>query len=130
SIQRAWLANISQFAADRRMAHLLCELRQRLAMVSLADGQSFRLPLTQQELADALGLSTVHVNRVMQHLKEQGLIRAMDRTVFIPDLDHLEEFAEFDPAYLLQQRSKIVPNSDYPAHLMGSGMSGQERAVL
>lgn len=120
SIQRAWLANISQFAADRRMAHLLCELRQRLATVSLADGQSFRLPLTQQELADALGLSTVHVNRVMQHLKELGLIRVMDRTVFIPDLSLLEEFAEFDADYLHPQSQNVHQQSVPAASIAGS----------
>jgi len=105
AVQRAWLANISQCTGDKRMAHLLCELRQRLAMVGLADGESFRLPITQQELADALGLSTVHVNRVLQHLKELDLIRMMDRNVIIPDLDRLEAFADFDPGYLYPQKS-------------------------
>jgi CRP-like cAMP-binding protein len=100
AIQRAWTAIISQCPADKRMAHLLCELRQRFALVGLADGESFRLPLTQQELADAMGLSTVHVNRVLQHLKELRLIRMVDRIVSIPSLDALESFADFDPAYL------------------------------
>lgn len=104
AIQRAWLANISQRPADRRMAHLLCELRHRLALVGLADNSGFRLPLTQQDLADALGLSVVHVNRVLQYIKELGLLRVRDRTVQIADLGQLEAFAEFDPAYLHLER--------------------------
>jgi CRP-like cAMP-binding protein len=100
AIQRAWLANIGQRPADRRMAHLLCELRHRLALVDLADDHSLRLPVTQQDLADALGLSVVHVNRVLQYIKELGLIRVRDRAVLIADLAQLEAFAEFDPAYL------------------------------
>jgi CRP-like cAMP-binding protein len=115
AIQRTWLANISQCAADKRMAHLLCELRLRLALVELAGPESFRLSITQQELADALGLSTVHVNRVLQHLKERDLIRVMDRTVFIPDLNRLEGFADFDPGYLYPQKSgdpaKVFPGA-------------------
>jgi len=100
AIQRAWLANISQRPADRRLANLFCELRYRLALVGQADDHSFRLPLIQQDLADALGLSTVHVNRVMQHIKELGLIRIRDRVILIGDLARLEKFAEFDPSYL------------------------------
>lgn len=100
SIQRAWLANIGQRPADRRMAHLLCELHHRLSLVGLVDGHSFRLPLIQQDLADALGLSVVHVNRVLQYIRGLGLIRTQDRNILIDDLDKLEEFAEFDPTYL------------------------------
>ena len=100
SIQRAWLANISQRAADKRLAHLLCELRHRLAMVGLVEGDSFHLPLIQQDLADALGLSVVHVNRVLQHIRGLGLVRTRDRSILIRDLKRLEEFAGFDPAYL------------------------------
>ena len=100
AIQRAWLANLSQRPADKRLAHLLCELRHRLALVDMADGHSFRLPLIQQDLADALGLSTVHVNRVLQHIKELGLIRVRERVILIGDLERLEQFAEFDPGYL------------------------------
>ncbi len=98
-IQRQWLANMTQ-PADKRTAHLLCELRARLAQVGLADERGFNLPLTQQELGDALGISTVHANRTIQHLKDLGLMRIMDRRVVIADLVQLEQFAEFDGAYL------------------------------
>lgn len=99
AIQRQWLANMGT-ASDKRAAHLLCELRTRLARVGQADECSFLLPLTQHELSEALGISTVHVNRVLQHLKEMGLARIMDRRVMIADLAALERFAEFDPSYL------------------------------
>jgi hypothetical protein len=97
--QRQWLANMG-CASDKRLAHLLCELRARLARIGQADERSFLLPLTQHDLSETLGISTVHVNRVLQHLKDMGLVRIMDRRVMIGDLAMLESFAEFDPSYL------------------------------
>jgi CRP-like cAMP-binding protein len=99
AIQRQWLANMSA-PSDKRLAHLLCELRTRLARVGMADQNGFPLPLTQHELGEALGISTVHVNRTLQHLKDIGLVRVIDHRVMIPQLDMLESFAEFDPTYL------------------------------
>lgn len=99
AIQRTWLANIGQ-PADKRLAHLLCELHGRLAMVGMADDHSFPLLMTQQDLADALGLSSVHVNRVVQYLREEGFIRIANRSVYIPDPQRLAKFACFDSAYL------------------------------
>jgi CRP-like cAMP-binding protein len=98
-IQRQWLANMA-LPADKRTAHLLCELRSRLAQVGLADERGFALPLTQQELGEALGISTVHANRTIQHLKDIGLVRILDRHVMITDLAQLQQFADFDEAYL------------------------------
>lgn len=100
AIQRDWTAIIGQFCADKRVAHLLCEIRRRLELVGLADRETFSLPLKQQDLADAMGLSVVHANRVMQELRRRGLIRTVNRTVFIPDLDQLEEFAGYDTGAL------------------------------
>jgi len=105
AVMRTWLANIGHCPAEKRTAHLLCELRQRLAMVGLADSDSFNLSITQSDLADALGLSDVHVNRTLQHLRLTGLIRIVSRVVFFPDLSQLEKFAGFDPSYLLGQAS-------------------------
>lgn len=106
AILREWLANMGQRASDRQLAHLICELRLRLHVVGMAPAASFRLPLTQEELADALGITTVHVNRVLQQLREAGLIRLNGRALSIPDVARLEEFAEFNPDYLhLNQRS-------------------------
>ena len=109
AIARTWMANISQQPAKKRTAHLLCELRHRLALVALADGHNFPLPLTQHDLADALGLSVVHVNRVLQALKRLGLIRSQGYEFFIPDLGQLEQFADFNPDYLHPGGLKTVP---------------------
>jgi CRP-like cAMP-binding protein len=99
AVQRQWLANMGA-PSSKRAAHLLCELRSRLAQSGLADEHGFALSLTQHDLSEALGISTVHVNRVLQHLKDLGLARIADRQVLIADLAKLEDFAEFDSAYL------------------------------
>jgi CRP-like cAMP-binding protein len=98
--QRQWLANMA-LAADKRMAHLLCELRARLAQVGLADERCFSLSLTQQDLGEALGISTVHANRTIQRLKDLGLVRIVDRRVVMADLARVQAFAEFDDTYLM-----------------------------
>lgn len=72
--------------------------------VGLTEGSSFKLPLTQAELGDALGLSTVHVNRILQELRAEGLITWRGETVAIEDLTRLQETAEFDPAFLCLER--------------------------
>jgi len=100
NIARVWLANLGRLPADKRTAHLLCELRHRLALVSLIDQKCFSLPLTQQDLADALGVSGVHVNRVLQRLSHLGLARHDHQKIDIPDPARFEQFAEFSPAYL------------------------------
>jgi CRP-like cAMP-binding protein len=109
AILREWLANMGQQAADRQLAHLLCELRRRLQAVGLADGRSFRLPLTQEELGDALGISTVHVNRVLQCLRALRLIETNGRSIIIPHAELLETFAGFDPGYLYLAPAESAP---------------------
>ena len=84
--------------ADRQMAHLFCELFVRLDSVGLTNGTSFDFPLTQEELGDTLGVSTVHVNRMLQQLREDGLITLKGKTLTILDLERLKEFADFDPS--------------------------------
>lgn len=100
SILREWLINMGQHSAEKQLAHLLCEFRMRLSVVGMARENTFKLPLTQEELGHTLGISTVHVNRVLQHLRGSGLVRILDKTVMIPDVAKLEAFAEFDPRYL------------------------------
>ncbi len=82
--------------------HFLLELESRLALVGMASRESFDCPLTQYHLADALGLSAVHVNRVLRQLRENGLVTFRDGRVTFGDHDRLMELAEFDPAYLDQ----------------------------
>jgi len=83
-----------------RLAHLLCELYVRLKAVGLTNGDGYVFPLTQAEFGDALGLSTVHVNRTLQELRGEGLITLRNGSVTVLDWDRLREAGEFDPTYL------------------------------
>jgi CRP-like cAMP-binding protein len=100
AIHREWLAAMGRRSALGNMAHLFCELFVRLQAVGLVQDHSFRFPVTQAELADAMGLSTVHVNRIAQELRGGGLIAWHGRTVTITDWQRLRAVAEFDPTFL------------------------------
>jgi CRP-like cAMP-binding protein len=100
AIQREWTVNLGQRNATERMAHLLCELFLRLQTVNLTDGNSCSFPLTQRELADATGLTDVHVNRILQTLRSLGLIELKNRLLVIPKLDALMHAAMFNTNYL------------------------------
>jgi CRP-like cAMP-binding protein len=102
AIHRHWIVAMGRRSALEHTAHLLCELFLRLQVVGLTEGYSFKLPLTQAELGDTLGLSTVHVNRVVQELRK-GLITWRGETVVIEDWLRLQELAEFDPTFLSQE---------------------------
>ena len=92
-------------SARSRLAHLLCELEARLASAERSEPGGFELPLTQEQLADVLGLTSVHVNRTMQQLRAEGLIVSQGRTIRIPDIARLRGIGEFDPAYLHTERA-------------------------
>lgn len=96
------LVGVGRRDAEARMAHFLLELNARLALVGLADRTGYDCPLTQYHLADALGLSAVHVNRVLRTLREKGLVTFRDGRVTLHDFDRLIALADFDPAYLDQ----------------------------
>jgi CRP-like cAMP-binding protein len=100
AVFREWLAGVGRRSAHQRIAHVICEVYVKLQSVGLADGESFQLPVTQAELADALGLSSVHVNRVLQDLRRVGLISYRGRFVVIGDWDGLQAAGDFDPGYL------------------------------
>ena len=98
---REWLLNVGQRDALQRLSHLFCELCVRLSVVNLVDGEeTFVMPLTQAELADTTGMTTVHVNRSMQRLRQDGLIMAKDGKMTILDFDRLAKLAGFDDVYL------------------------------
>jgi CRP-like cAMP-binding protein len=106
---RAWITGMGRLSARARLAHLLCELLLRLDAVGLADGFRYRLPLTQAEIGDALGLSVVHVNRLLQDLKAEGHIAIERKTVTILDWDMFRSIAQFDPGYLhLKRRASSI----------------------
>lgn len=98
-IGREWLVNDSR-PAERRLAHFFCELLVRLQAVNLADENSFDLPLTQADLADATAVSFVHINRVIQSLRNNRMIIYDKGHISIPSVSRIKEFAEFDCSYL------------------------------
>ena len=100
AIAREWIMNVGQRSATERMAHLLCELFIRLRAVGLTSDDGVDLPMTQVELADALGLSSVHINRTLQDLRASGLIIWKGKRLTIPDLRALQAVAMFNPNYL------------------------------
>lgn len=99
-IQREWTVSLGCRTAAQRMAHLFCELPLRLKSVGLSDGSECDLPMTQSDLADALGLSTVHINRTLQELRGTGFVDVKNRRLMIRNERGLREFAFFDPGYL------------------------------
>lgn len=100
AIFRNWMLSMGRRDAVAQMAHLFCELYARLNAVGLAEGRAFHVPLIQEELADAMGISTVHANRVLQQLRRRALVTFDTKLVRIPDWDALRAFAGFDPNYL------------------------------
>jgi len=91
---------LSQRTAIERMAHLMLEFHHRLTPIGMVQADCFQMPLTQEHLADALGLSHVHVNRTLRKLREQGLVRIEGTAVRLTDLDGLAKVASFDELYL------------------------------
>ncbi|GEO19284.1 Crp/Fnr family transcriptional regulator [Microvirga aerophila] len=100
AIQREWTLNLSQRTAYERLCHLLCELFLRLRTVGLTQGSSCELPVTQAKLAEATGLTLVHLNRMLQELRAANLVVLKSKTLTIPNLEVLMSAALFNPAYL------------------------------
>ena len=105
-------------SALERIANLLCELFVRLTGGGQADAEGFEMPLTQEEIGDALGLTPVHINRVIRTLREQGLASIADHRVRISDWDGLQRLGEFDGAYLL-------PPGDRSDRFAGGSIGGR-----
>lgn len=111
NVSRELVASLGSRSAVQRIGHLLCELHFRLGVVEgLRAENEFELPLTQSELGEALGLSTVHVNRTLQVLRRERLVETRGRLVFLPDPDALARFCGFEPAYL--QPATPVPATE------------------
>lgn len=100
AVFRAWMVGMGRRPAKAQMAHLFCELFVRFELVGETKANTFQLSATQGELGDALGLSTVHVNRVVQELRAAGVITLARGTLTIDDWDGLAEIGRFDPNYL------------------------------
>lgn len=100
AIFREWLVSLGRRTARQQVAHLICELLVKMRAVGLAQHGSVALPFTQQELADAQGMSAVHLNRTLQELRNDGLISGHRNTITVPDWTRLKAFSDFDPTYL------------------------------
>jgi CRP-like cAMP-binding protein len=105
SIFREWIANVGRRDARTRIAHLLCEFSLRLKSAGLGDETGYELPMTQEQLADATGLTSVHVNRTIKALQKEGLIeRPNPRSIYIGDWRKLADAGDFDSNYLHMQQ--------------------------
>ncbi|WP_225117836.1 Crp/Fnr family transcriptional regulator [Bradyrhizobium sp. BRP22] len=103
AVFREWIVSLGTRTAAGRMAHLIAELRQRLTAIGLAADDEFEFPITQSRLAEALGLSAVHVNRVLQSFRAEGVLDIQKNMVKLSDIEKLVEIGGFNDTYLHQQ---------------------------
>lgn len=108
------LVTVGRRSALERCAHFLLELLSRLQAIGRADERSFQMPLTQELIADALGLTAQHVNRTLRQLREDGLIGMHGSTIVVPDVDALAALADFDRRYLSRFHLGAVLAPDAP----------------
>ena len=107
SISREWIANVGRRDARTRVAHLLCEFAMRLEAVGLGEQCNYELPMTQEQIADTVGLTPVHVNRTLKALDAEGLTRRSKRSVVIQDWKKLTRTGDFSPVYLHLPRESL-----------------------
>ena len=107
SIHREWVANVGRRNARTRIAHVLCELAVRQRATGLVEDGTYHLPLTQEQLADATGLTAVHVNRVLKALTLDRVIMRANGSYSVPDWERLVSVGDFDPAYLHPNQNEI-----------------------
>ena len=107
-----WTVTLGRRSALERLAHLLCELQLRLSTPGAPLLESYPMPIRQQEIGDALGLSIVHLNRQFYSLKQEGLASLDDRRLTILNREALVELSDFEPAYL---HLEGLPKSEGPA---------------
>lgn len=100
SIFREWVLNVGRRDAKSRVAHMLCEFAARHEAIGLDSPHNFELPMTQEQIADATGLTAVHVNRMLRALDEEGLTVRGKREIRITNWARLRQVADFDPTYL------------------------------
>jgi CRP-like cAMP-binding protein len=105
AIFREWIVNVGQRPAASRLAHTVVELRQRLAVTGRATGDTFDMPLTQEQISEALGITPVHANRIIRQLRDDGIVDINRGRVTVLDEAKLAELAQFDDRYLHQNPS-------------------------
>jgi CRP-like cAMP-binding protein len=101
SIFAKWIGNLGRKGAEARLAHFFCEMGVRCEAAKLGTKTAYDLPLTQQQLSETIGVTSVHVNRTLKHMRADGLVNFVLGRVEIPEWDALAGLAEFDPEYLM-----------------------------
>jgi CRP-like cAMP-binding protein len=100
SVLREWVLNVGRRHARARLSHVLCELAVRLDAQGLSEEYGYHLPMTQEQLADAVGLTAVHVNRTLKSLEAEGLLTRTKRNISFPDWKRMRDVADFNQRYL------------------------------
>ena len=100
SMHREWLTNVGRRRAKERIAHLFCEIGRRMEIAGIGQPDGYAFPMTQEQLADATGLTPVHVNRTLKILEDEGLIERERRYLRVPDWNALRDLAGFNELYL------------------------------
>ena len=118
SILAKWVCNRGRRQAIRRIAHLFCELAIRSEGAKLGSRAAFDLPITQAQLAEMLGITAVHTNRVLQSLRQTNVVSTQGDRVSICSWDQLVHIAEFDPAYLLLEKQNSRPAQDWGGRIV------------
>ena len=103
---REWIVNVGQRPAPARLAHVVAELRARLKVIGHLDSHSFEMPLTQEQIGEALGITAVHANRVIKQLREDGILEFHRGRATVLDEAQFRELADFDDRYLHQSPSR------------------------
>lgn len=111
AVLREWVLNAGRRGAYEAAAHLLCEMHCRLDLVRLVQDGQIAMPLTQEELGDALGITTVHTNRILQRLRKEGLITFKSGLLTIHDVGALRAAGGFNPDYLHIRGSQEAASS-------------------
>ena len=111
SIFREWILNVGRRDAFTAIAHLLCGFAMRAEAAEIGHTASYELPLTQEQLADAVGLTSVHVNRTLARLEAEGHIRRSRRIIKIDNWQNLAKVADFEPRYLHFRNGARLPNA-------------------
>jgi CRP-like cAMP-binding protein len=126
AVLREWIVNHGSRDSLERIAHIMCELLIRYRIIGETSDDSFPFPLTQEELADATGMTPVHANRIIQQLRSDGLIELSGKVLTILDPKRLQQVAKYDSAYLhlarTERRDKRV--SDRAADLVSASSHG------
>ena len=109
SIFREWLLNVGRRDAKTRIGHLLCEFAMRMETTGLGKQDEYEIPITQEQLADSVALTPVHVNRTLMALEAEGLIRRNKRVIHIVDWKKMAKYSDFEPRYLHDDALATAP---------------------